>query len=366
MSTTREGVEADTKPFDAAEALLSQWKDAGMLSDQDDEGANSRRSSETEDDEEDNEDHSDEDAKENLKDQEDGSDDEDQDDDDASDEDDESDDEDEGDDDDDEDGKGDEPKLLENLDTKVKIKVDGEERTVSVKDLTRLYGQEASLTRKSQEVSELRKKTEDEGARYASASEALLKRALEKYAPYSKIDWVVAQSKLEPDELVALRNEARLAAEDVMFFKNQADEVFKASQEARQEQLMEAAKQCMEVLSNPETGIEGWSNKLYDDLRAYAVSQGMDQAVVDMMVDPVAFKIIDKARRLDQAATVAKTKTKKKTKASKKTLRSDKKSQKELGRRSDADSALRKLRETGSPEDAAAALMARWEEGGED
>lgn len=347
MTTTREGVEADTKPFDAAEALLGQWKDAGMLSDQDEEGADSHDPSETEDDEEDTE--NEDTTEENSEDQEDQEDSEDEDQEDETDD----EDEDEGEDDEDE------PQILENLDTKVKIKVDGEERTVSVKDLTRLYGQEASLTRKSQEVSELRKKAEDEGARYASASEALLKRALEKYAPYSKIDWVVAQSKLEPDELVALRTEARAAAEEVMFFKNQADEVFAQAQADREEQLLTAAKECMDVLSNPETGIEGWSQSLYDDIRAYAVKQGMDQEAVDMMVDPVAFKLIDKARRYDQAKATAKTKTKKKAKAPKKVAKSKTKGT-ALGTNPDTDAALKRFRTSGDPKDAAALLEARW------
>ena len=43
---------------------------------------------------------------------------------------------------------------------KVKVTVDGEEKTVSVKDLKRLFGQEASLTRKSQEVAAKRKEAE--------------------------------------------------------------------------------------------------------------------------------------------------------------------------------------------------------------
>jgi hypothetical protein len=129
---------------------------------------------------------------------------------------------------------------------------------------------------------------------------------------------------------------------------------------------MEAAKQCMDVLSNPDTGIEGWSPALYDDIRSFAVSQGMDQEAVDMMVDPVAFKIIDMARRYVQAKSKANTQIKKKTKASKKPLKSKTKASQDLGRKQGADAALRKLRDTGSTDAAAEALMARWAEGDED
>jgi hypothetical protein len=341
MSTIREDVEADTRPFDAADALLKRWEDAEKPSEHEDEGADSHDTSETEDDEEDTEDQSTDEGEEDSEDQDDESADSD---------------EDEGEEDDDN-------SIIDNLDAKVKVKIDGEERTVSVRDLTRLFGQEAALTRKSQEVSELRKKAEDEGTRYSTAAQAMLQRALEKYKPYSQIDWVVAQSKLQPDELVALRNEARTAAEDVMFLQNQTTQLVEQAQQERQGQLMDAAKQCMEVLSNPETGIPGWSNQVYDDLRAYAVKAGMDQSQVDMMVDPVAFKIIDKARRFDQAQATAKDKTTKKAKAPKKVLKSKTKSGKKLGSNPDLDAVSKRFRQSGSQDDAAALLMARWAEG---
>ena len=45
--------------------------------------------------------------------------------------------------------------------TLIDILVDGETQQASIKDLKRLYGQEASLTRKSQEVAAQRKEAED-------------------------------------------------------------------------------------------------------------------------------------------------------------------------------------------------------------
>src|SRR5690348_14337033 len=172
MSTIRKDVEAETQPFDAADALLGRWQDAGQLSNPEDEEGDSHQS-ETDDGDEDETDQ----TEENVEDQEDQDESSDEGDDDETDDDGDEDEESSDDDDDDEDEDDGSEKLLENLDTKVKIKIGDEERTVSVKDLTRLYGQEAALTKKSQEVSELRKKTEDEGTRYVAASEAMLKRA---------------------------------------------------------------------------------------------------------------------------------------------------------------------------------------------
>jgi hypothetical protein len=60
---------------------------------------------------------------------------------------------------------------------------------VPLKDLTRLYGQEAALTRKSQEVAELRK-TAEAAQKNLTALQVLIERAKEKADPFKKIDWM--------------------------------------------------------------------------------------------------------------------------------------------------------------------------------
>ena len=82
--------------------------------------------------------------------------------------------------------------------------------------------------------------------------------------------------------------------------------------------MQDAAKQAIEVLEND---IPEWSNDLYNDIRAYAIEQGMDEATVNTIVDPTAIKILHKARLFDQTKQVA---TKKKVAAKKKVLRSTK------------------------------------------
>ena len=95
-------------------------------------------------------------------------------------------DEDEVDTEDDEDSK-DEKVLTE--DALVEVKVGEETNQVSVKELTRLYGQEKSLTQKSQQLSSQKKQVEQDGLKYASALENLVKRAEERWKPYSEVDF---------------------------------------------------------------------------------------------------------------------------------------------------------------------------------
>src|SRR3546814_256559 len=96
----------------------------------------------------------------------------------------------------DDDGSNDEkpaPKAVPEDDAVVKVVVDGEETEVTVGSLKRLAGQEAALTRKSQEV-------EVVGGRAALMIQGAIEVVLEELAPYKDIDWLTLRDKMEPDE----------------------------------------------------------------------------------------------------------------------------------------------------------------------
>ena len=93
-------------------------------------------------------------------------------------------DEDEADKEDDEDSK--EKEVLAE-DALVEVKVGDETNQVSVKELTRLYGQEKALTQKSQQLGSQKSEIEQDGLKYANALETLVKRAEERWKPYSKL-----------------------------------------------------------------------------------------------------------------------------------------------------------------------------------
>ena len=70
-----------------------------------------------------------------------------------------------------------------------------------------------------------------------------------------------------------------------------------------------------------EQDIPEWNNQLYDDIRSYAVSQGLPEDQVNSYVDPVVIKLINKARLFDQAKQVT---TTKKKRVAKKVLKTSK------------------------------------------
>jgi hypothetical protein len=245
-------------------------------------------------------------------------------------------------------------------DAEVVVTVDGEERRVSVKDLKRLYGQEAALTRKSQAVAAKQKEYEDSTKKAVHALSTLAERAMAEWKPYSEIDWAVAQSTLKPEDFAALRTQAKQRFDNAKFLTEELDKTMSEAQTKFMASLKEKAQETVRVLKDPESPhhIPNWSNDVYNSIRDFAIEQGMNAEVVNTLVDPAAIKIIHMAMSFKKAKDVA---TKKVVKAIPKKVLTSKTTQSGTSSK-DAKSAKarQKLRQTGSVDDAAAALMARW------
>jgi hypothetical protein len=251
-----------------------------------------------------------------------------------------------------------EPKAKKTLedDAEVEIKVGDEVNKVSVKELKRLWGQEAALTRKSQEVAAKRKDVEQTEQKLAVSLEKLYQKAVNKWEPYSKIDMLVASKQLDADQFAALRAEAQAAWEDFRFISEEADSFVKQTEAQRQEQLKTAAQEAVVELKK---NIPNWNSNLYDSIREYAITLGMDSEVINNLVDPVAIQLIHKARLYDESKKVV---TKKKVLTPKKVIKSTKTtSNKEF--KPDAKEAMaQKLRNSGDLDDAADLFLSRWQD----
>jgi hypothetical protein len=129
---------------------------------------------------------------------------------------------------------------------------------------------------------------------------------------------LVASKQMSNDDFTALRAEARQAEEDLKFLREEADQFYGYVKQQQSKQLQEQAKDCVKVLQQE---IPDWSNALYNDIRTYAVSQGLPEDQVNQYADPNVIMLLNKARMFDQTTKVA---TVKKAKAAKKVLRSKK------------------------------------------
>ena len=335
---------------DAADAILGRWSDDESLPDREDEEATSEDDiNETdafEDYEEDETDLAEEDTEENLEDP------------------------DEEETAEDEAEEASEEEEFEELtdETLVEIPVNGEIKQASIKELKRLYGQEASLTRKSQETAAKRKEAEDIIQKTSMSYQKLIERAEARFKPYSEVDMLVASRQMDADDFAQLRKEAQDAESDLKFLREESDAFFKQAQADYSKQHQAAAQECVRVLQD---NLPDWGNDLYNDIRSYAVSVGLPQDQVDQYVDPNVIMILNKARLYDMGKAAADQKKSKAVRvnksAGKKVLRSRK------APATDADlrvqrqrKASQKLRSnpsiSGDLDDIADALMSRWEQ----
>ena len=332
---------------DAADAILGRWDDGETLSEVEVEDATSEDLAETEVDEDEIDDEEDDQDELELEDpDEDGTEDEDVDDD------------------IDEDDEEDDEPLAASDDQIVDISVNGESKKVSVKDLKRLYGQEASLTKKSQDLATQRKQSEEQLAQTQMSYQKLLERAEARYKPYADIDMLVASREMDAETFSQLRQDAKQAEDDLKFLQEESGQLVSQAQQQHQQATREAAADCVKVLQEQ---LPDWGNELYSDIRDYAVKSGLPKDQVDQYTDPQVIMLINKARLYDQSkesANSKKAKAKlKKSKSGKKVLSSKKAPpSKKTIQKANQQKQMDMLSGAKDLDDIADALMSRWED----
>jgi hypothetical protein len=253
-------------------------------------------------------------------------------------------------------------KYADDDETYVKIPEGDKEHEVKVKDLKRLWGQEAALTRKSQEVAAARTKADAETARAATALTAMVKRAQEASQPFKELNFLALAKdpNISADDLAALQKEAVRVHENERFLTGELDNFMKAVQEQKTVATREAAKVCVQQLKDKDSPshIADWSDKLYDDLRGFAVSEGIHQDVVNQLTDAPTFKLLHMAMMYKKG--LSKSTTVKVNKQPKKIVKTTSTVQPRKGTDAERKKAMQNLRETGSTDSAAEAFLARW------
>ena len=332
---------------DAADAILGRWDDGETLSEVEVEDATSEDLAETEVDEDELDDEEDDQDELDLEDPDE----------------DETTDEDVEEDEDEDDEEADEP-LAASDDQIVDIAVNGESKKVSVKDLKRLYGQEASLTKKSQDLATQRKQSEEQLAQTQMSYQKLLERAEARYKPYADIDMLVASREMDAETFSQLRQDAKQAEDDLKFLQEESGQLVSQAQQQHQQATREAAADCVKVLQDQ---LPDWGNELYADIRDYAVKSGLPKDQVDQYTDPQVIMLINKARLYDQSkqsANSKKAKAKlKKSKSGKKVLSSKKSPPtKKSIQKANQQKQMDMLSGAKDLDDIADALMSRWED----
>lgn len=247
---------------------------------------------------------------------------------------------------------------------KFKVTVDGEEREFSLGQLKRLAGQEAALTRKSQEVATTRKSLEDQSAAYLARQTKLLERARSRYEPLAKIDLLAASKdpNVTQEELVAARNTIQAAYEEVQFLEQDLSAFTADLQKAHADELRSQAQEAIKVLSDPEKGIEGFNQPMYQEICSFAVDSGLPVELVNNLVDPSIIKLLNMARLYAKGKTQVQSAKADKKKAPKRIVKGTASAEttKKVTKTAKAAEPMKRLQKSGSTDDAADAFMARW------
>jgi len=244
--------------------------------------------------------------------------------------------------------------------TEVEVVVSGEIHKSTIGKLKRLAGQEASLTQKSQELARQRKEADDVTARSNVVLQKLLSDAEERAKPFADIDMLVASKTMDATDFAQLRKEAQEAESNLKFLKEEAEAFYKDLQQQQQSAQQEAARESVKVLQE---AIPDWSNALYNDIRSYAIAQGLPEAQVNTITDPTVIQLLNKARLYEQGKRVATVKKKAATK--KKVLRSKKAPANSQARqKARQEKALQSLanQSTTDFEEMADVILQRWEQ----
>jgi translation elongation factor P/translation initiation factor 5A len=242
-------------------------------------------------------------------------------------------------------------------DTLVDITVDGQSKQASIAQLKRLYGQEQSLTRKSQEAASTRKTAEEQLQKADASLQAMLSRAQERFKPYSEVDMLVASRNMNAEDFTQLRAEAKQAEDDLKFLSEEADQFYGFVKNQRAQDQKQQAVECVKVLQSE---IPDWNNSMYNDIRTYAISNGLPEDQVNQFTDPNVIMLLNKARMFDHNSKVS---TVKKVKQAKKVLRSKKAPPSKADKKVERQKAnVQRLQENSNDMDAiAAVIMSNWE-----
>ena len=167
---------------------------------------------------------------------------------------------------------------------------------------------------------------------------------------------------------MSLSATAKAAYDEVAFLEQDTAGLVQALQTQARNELIEQARESIKILSDPEKGIEGFNQALYGEIRTFAIDSGLSAELVDGLVDPTAIKLINMARlyakgqKNVQSAKADKKKAPKRIVKSTATAETTKKSTKTAK----ANEPMKRLKQSGSVDDAADAFMARWSQADDD
>ena len=195
------------------------------------------------------------------------------------------------------------------LDAKVRVKIDGEEVDVSFSDLLKGYSTEQSLSAKGRELGEARKELEAEKARQleevsklGEASSAILYQQENAFAQaYHTIENKIKKARAEGDtfELNELKDKREEFQSKYWEARKRREDLVGNLEKQQNELLQKQWAEQMEHFNSKITEyVPDFSPELAQDLRKFALDEGLPEALLDTITDPAIVKFVNDYRLL--------------------------------------------------------------------
>ena len=192
------------------------------------------------------------------------------------------------------------------MDFKVPVKVDGEKSEVTMEELVANYQTKQSQSKKGDELAEQAKvleQTREQAEIYARVNAELLQREDAKDQSVLKHLQDQVDKAFEEDDYQAskLNNKLGKAKEEYSTRKASRNNLLQGMSQQLGQQAQEQFGKQVEHFNQvvPEL-IPDWSEDVAMSNRKFALSIGLDERMVDSIVDPMMIKAIDGYRRLSE------------------------------------------------------------------
>ena len=200
------------------------------------------------------------------------------------------------------------------LDAKVKVKIDGTESEVTFQDLLKGYQTDQSLTNKGRELGEARKALDEERAtkleevnKIAQVTNALSLQAEQTYQKqYHDLEASIEKARKDGDtfEMNELKDKREQVQKNYWTVRNQREGLIKAVEDQNKKLSDERWKEQIDNFNKEIPNyIPDFNSKVAGDIREFMLSEGIDAAVLDNIVDPKIVKVMNDYRQLKQGVT---------------------------------------------------------------
>ena len=192
------------------------------------------------------------------------------------------------------------------MDFNVPVKVDGEEFEVTMEELVANYQTKQSQSKKGDELAEQAKilnETREQAEIYARVNAEILQREDAKDQSVLKHLQAQVDKAFDEDDFEAskLNNKLTKAKEEYASRKLSRDNLLQGmSQQLGQQQEEQFAAQVEHFNEVVPDLIPDWSEEVAMANRKFALNIGLDENMVDTIVDPMMIKAIDSFRRLSE------------------------------------------------------------------